>query len=178
MNKEQFLGVSLHTGLKCNAINDEYYAPQIAKELYRIETGKTEKSNIYDWFCIIGDIECKIDDVIPIARPLSDLTKPITHNGETFVPIVELAKMCKVNLKLTGEWVVDESLAQNCVRIQDNYFWYNGDSFLYSILAKKEYKMIVHNQQELLFKLIEWHFNLMDESEPFIPVTNEFNPYK
>ena len=33
-------------------------------------------------------------------------------------------------------------------------------------------------QIDLFLKLIEWHFNLMDESEPFISVTEEFNPYK
>jgi len=27
----------------------------------------------------------------PLLRPLSDLTKPITHNGETFVPIENIA---------------------------------------------------------------------------------------
>jgi hypothetical protein len=31
-------------------------------------------------------LKCKIK---PIMRPLSDLTKEITHNGETFVPIEE-----------------------------------------------------------------------------------------
>ena len=36
----------------------------------------------------------------------------------------------------------------------------------------------VHNILNIILKLIEWHFNLMDESEPFTPVTNEFNPYK
>ena len=30
---------------------------------------------------LVGRIDCK-----PILRPLSDLTKEITHNGETFVP--------------------------------------------------------------------------------------------
>lgn len=175
MKKEEFLSMSLRTGLKAkcrvNISNWEIF------ELSKIEY----KNNYYGMvkypYCN-KELFYSEKYIHPIARRLSDLAKPITHNGETFVPIVELAKMCKVNLKLTGEWVVDESLAQNCVRIQDNYFWYNGDSFLYSILAKTEYKMIVHNQQELLFKLIEWHFNLMDESEPFIPVTEEFNPYK
>jgi hypothetical protein len=31
----------------------------------------------------------EIERVKPILRPLSDLTKEITHNGETFVPIEE-----------------------------------------------------------------------------------------
>lgn len=34
------------------------------------------------------------DDFFPILRPMSDLTKEITNNEETFVPIVELGKLC------------------------------------------------------------------------------------
>ena len=33
------------------------------------------------------------DEFKPIVRPLSDLTKEITHNGENFVPIVKIAEM-------------------------------------------------------------------------------------
>jgi hypothetical protein len=118
----------------------------------------------------------------PICFPLSLLTKPIQIKGYgdmPFVPIIELAKICKVSLKLVGEWVIDEHLAQNCARLQDNYFWYNGDSFLYSILTEqKEHKMIVHNQQELFMQLHKWHFAIGLEEGEYIPVTNEFNPYK
>lgn len=34
-----------------------------------------------------------ISDCFPILRPLSDLTKEITHNGETFVPIQRLKEI-------------------------------------------------------------------------------------
>lgn len=37
------------------------------------------------------DYDCQIDDFKPLLRPLSDLTKEITHNGETFVPIQNIA---------------------------------------------------------------------------------------
>lgn len=40
-----------------------------------------------------------IEDVFPILRPLSDLTKEIEHNGEKFVPIVEIGKMLGMELK-------------------------------------------------------------------------------
>ncbi len=36
----------------------------------------------------------------PILHPLSDLTKEIDHNGEKFVPVVEIMK-----IKDGGEWI-------------------------------------------------------------------------
>ena len=93
MTKEEFLAMSLPYGLKCNAINDEYFNPVLSKELYRIETGKTEKLKDYDYSYIVGDVECYINDITPVLHPLSDLTKEIEHNGENFVPIVRLAKI-------------------------------------------------------------------------------------
>ena len=198
MNKKEFLGASLHTGLKCNAVNDEYYAPQIAKELYRIETGKTEKSKSYDWFCVIGDIECKIDDVTPILRPLSDLTKPITHNGETFVPMVELAKIAfrsdgdnisESNCIITSEMMNNKPYNyMACFKtphcMDENQLTtlviYAGDLHFQhrQFVHGREHTHPVHNILDIILKLIEWHFNLMDKSEPFIPVTEEFNTYK
>jgi hypothetical protein len=45
-----------------------------------------------------------IEDIKPILRPLSDLTKEIEHNGESFVPIVELFKM---RTQSTGDKIFD-----------------------------------------------------------------------
>ena len=39
---------------------------------------------------IIGGIKMKYGLAKPIVHPLSALTKPITHNGETFVPVEKL----------------------------------------------------------------------------------------
>lgn len=36
-------------------------------------------------------------EVLPILRPLSDLTKEITHNGETFVPLVRILELTERN---------------------------------------------------------------------------------
>jgi len=170
MNKQEFLGSSLHTGLKFDVKTDLYQYPilvGIRQNYLEFNYHGTYLSFPKDFYGV------------PIARPISDLTKPITHNDETFVPIVELAKIAKCKLKISGEWKVDECYVSNCARNSDHFFWFNGDSFLYSILTnKKEHKMIIHNQQELLHWLVEYHFNLMDKSEEFIHVTDEFNPYK
>lgn len=62
-------------GLKGNLVNLEYFDSQINKELYRIETGLTEKNKFYDITVVVGDCEGEIVDFKPILRPLSDLTK-------------------------------------------------------------------------------------------------------
>ena len=141
MKKEQFLGASLHTGLcvlsDCDFDNNDFDEVVLYKSHHYNEE--------FEDFNEISDIQ------IPILRPLFDLTKPITHNGETFVPIVELAKI--------GDTTYDKLIISN---LKFDYRFVNLDYLPVWIYRK----------------FIEWHFNLMDESEPFIPVTEEFNPYK
>jgi len=48
------------------------------------------------------DYDCRLDNFIPHLRPLSDLTKSITHNGETFVPIEKLSEKCRMQHELFG----------------------------------------------------------------------------
>lgn len=54
--------------------------------------------------CMDGDVglccdggDCQqydyLSDIKPILRPMSDLVKEITHRGQTFVPMVEIAKL-------------------------------------------------------------------------------------
>ncbi len=145
MKKQEFLGASLHTGLKVKNINGEIILNVIG-------------------FDVSGDVTTQlgktpIQFISIILRQLSDLTKPITHNGETFVPIAKLFKMPDSEVDIV-------SASEECVqfinkRTRCHYSFYVATIRLTEAL-----------------KLIEWHFNLMDESEPFIPVTDEFNPYK
>ena len=142
MKKQQFLGVSLHTGLKVKYITDRIQPYSSVKYEAEFECGR------------YIPIESN-----PILRPLSALIKPITHNGETFVPIAKLFKMPDSEVDIV-------SASEECVqfinkRTRCHYSFYVATIRLTEAL-----------------KLIEWHFNLMDESEPFIPVTDEFNPYK
>ena len=154
MNKQEFLGASLRNGLKC-ICSGEYTEESEGLDnqipfVFEI-VGMND-----EWVDVIGRLKTitenqMIVDCFPIARPLSDLTKPITHNGETFVPIVELAKI--------GDTTYDKLIISN---LKFDYRFVNLD-----YLPVWMYR-----------RLIEWHFNLMSESEPFIPVTNQFNPYK
>jgi len=123
--------------------------------------------------------------VKPILRPLSDLTKPIKHKGEEFVPMFELAKLQGFNVGNIKNWnfhfhtenlkVVSGTNGDWMLRymIDQNSFYVNG----LKDWNRKHQK--THNQLSMFQKLIEWHFNLMDEGEEFIDVnTLDINPYE
>lgn len=55
--------------------------------LYLTRCGRISTANIWN---LQGAI---LTHFKPVLRPMSDLYKEITHKGETFVPIVELAKL-------------------------------------------------------------------------------------
>lgn len=178
MNKEQFLCASLHTGLHCEKYGLIIGIYDLAGWCIKYMDGNFAKN---------ATLSC----VIPIARPLSDLAKEIEHNGEKFVPIVELAKIADVN--------VTDSF--KCVSVGNHYgvrfkdeddecvfyeiFAYSTETNSFSFQSIEGEDIInerqiglAQNQLQCFQKLIEWHFDLMDESEPFITVTEEFNPYK
>ena len=89
----------------------------------------------------------------PILHPLSDLTKPIEHNGEKFVPMVELGRIFKLNV------------AEYCVIEQNiKYKEFAPDNFRFSVVMQ----------------LIEWHFDiafLIEKGEAIDVNTLKTNPY-
>lgn len=151
MKKEEFLAMSLMHRLKINVIyhngsNDSKNTNLIAKDL---------------------DGECEYE-VIPILRPLSDLTKPIDHNGEKFVPIERILGLGKKDGDASSPW---------------NYKILINDNNLIRIELVRSQQTLELNFRDLSLKhamlLIDWHFNLMDESEEFINVNDlDMNPYK
>lgn len=98
----------------------------------------------------------------PILHPLSDLTKPITHNGETFVPIYELFK----NYALREVDTTNLSDEFGCKMEDDTInLFCNGFLFGYDLLDNSfcfllnEESLPVSNQLEMFEKLHEWHFD-------------------
>ena len=75
MTKQEFLAMSFPFGLKVDIIYN-FSSPSKSTNLIGQDL---DKENEYE--------------VIPYCRPLPDLANPIEHNGEKFVPIVELAKI-------------------------------------------------------------------------------------
>lgn len=191
MNKKQFLGASLHTGLKGIDGNGDVAELIAIDKCGYFSTDLDLESNEEELHEIEGNFKI-------IARPLSDLTKPITQNGETFVPMIKLLEMeqslgltyAMLNMKVTGvSCNKSDKFSTHNVEYTEPYtnmddgiitFSYSEQFRRFGKVMRHPYRqpLSVGYQIDLFLKLIEWHFNLMDESEPFITVTNEFNPYK
>lgn len=75
MNKQEFLAFSLPDGLKCKEVD--------LNEIFNFSTRIYNLMSILNWN----------NSYQPILRPLSDLTKEIEHNGEKFIPALELIKL-------------------------------------------------------------------------------------
>jgi len=96
----------------------------------------------------------------PILRPLSDLTKPITHKGETFVPIEKLNELFGwqevylVNYVNSGlGWKIEQSFASTAIPFSNYYGAIN--------------------------KLLEWHFHLDEPEGTWVDVnTVDVSPYQ
>ena len=91
----------------------------------------------------------------PILFPLSSLTKEITINGETFVPIYKIYEFEQWNTDELEEIINDGTIEG-----------------IYSDLD-----LITYSQTERLF---EWKFDVFGLIEAGLaePVTEDFNPYK
>ncbi|WON94737.1 hypothetical protein [Sphingobacterium sp. UGAL515B_05] len=85
---------------KAPVLTLEHIAPYLPYGI-RVKVGKTERNltavSLDSTFVFVsawkGSREkemVSIEEIKPILRPLSDLTKVIEHNGERFVPVVNL----------------------------------------------------------------------------------------
>ena len=80
MTKQEFLAMSLSKGL-------------VLQSPHGFRPNGKESTGIFRLVYLTGDLYADIEnktfpeEFIPICRPLSDLTKQIKHNGETFIPI-------------------------------------------------------------------------------------------
>lgn len=123
----------------------------------------------------------------PILHPLSDLTKPIVHKGEAFVPAIKLAKIATnndfINYSITIEngTIIVENIAKfSSLNMQFEIDLDNGIiDFCYCDCNGRDYPF--SNQLQLFQKLVEWHFdiaNLIQKGEAIDINTLEINPYK
>lgn len=156
MNKDEFLAFSLPYGLKVydcigSSIELVDYSKGCPKCVCEAIGKVKNESKCVNVFQAAYDKKLK-----PICHPLSDLTKPITHKGETFVPIEKLYTAWDFEpCKLVNEAIDDLKM------------------------LPREWSILKHMPYMLILKLVEWHFNLMNESEPFIDVnTLDKNPYE
>jgi hypothetical protein len=160
------------------------YFPHELKVLYEyvgiadIETigisGGIQLGEKGDWrrYHIIKEIEnCK-----PILRPLSDLYKPIIHNGKEIIPIVECAKI--THPKYTWRLVSseDRQFAQSDIAL---WFNYNKNKFFFTGLYSNMNACL--NQVQLFDFLNELKIDyrgLIDAGLAVSVYDLENNPYK
>ena len=143
-----------------------------------------------DFSLFKGNLDQLINDkyLKPVLFPLSSLTKEITVNGETFVPIKKLFELHHCGIRL-DERLRCFSLNKNKIKYDDfncaitdgvNMFGYSNYGGFQAIDTDECRYYTVINQLELSTKLFEWKidiFQLIDKNLAE-PVTNDFNPYK
>lgn len=119
-----------------------------------------------------------IDAIKPILRPLSDLVNEITHNGQRFVPLFELAKIHDKYISASYEikvhdWTklsIDTETTQYGIKhlvdtsnlgvLEYEFsYWEKLQRFSHRDNTRK-ITMGVARQLEMFKKLYEWHFDL------------------
>lgn len=166
MNKQDFLALSLPYGLKGEDTDRKIILNIIGFDVFGDVTNNLGKN--------------PIRFISPVLHPLTDLIKPITHKGETFVPALALAE-----LALSRENV------DNAIKNSDSL------GFNYRIVTKPFGKMLKVTRFDtwillislsepdrckyyIFKKLIEWHFDvagLIEKGEAIDVNILEANPY-
>jgi hypothetical protein len=155
MNKQEFMAMSLPYGLKC------FYSPFDEPDTI-INFDPARYIMLLSWAY----------DYKPILHPLPDLTKPIEHNGEKFVPIVKLAQIMYPN----HEWELSSSGLY--ASVGNGYMTFEYDYGYNCFLCDNSSQL---DQLECLLKTISWHFDIADLIEKCEAIdvnTLETNPYK
>lgn len=165
MNKLEFMAMSLPYGLKF-MLNQSNRIIELTEVC--ISTG------IYEGVYRSHGIAYAFGGTKPILRPLSELIKEIEHKGETFIPIVELAKTCD---SVNGFWKLKQEENISAIRYIDSegittvlaYHWETQSFGANSCIDNHFEKFTnVHRQLQMFQKLIEWHFDiagLIDKNE-------------
>lgn len=112
--------------------------------------------------------------VKPILYDLSWLTREITHEGETFVPLLNLVDPDK------SDWDKMECLEFQAVpNIPQSQKWFKVKHLeLGEVIQINPFNLEVL-PHKLFQKLIEWKFNAFNlPDELIVRVTEDFNPYK
>lgn len=160
MTKQEFLAMNLGKGL-------------VLQSPYGFRPNGKESTGILGFAYLTGDLYADIEnktfpaEFIPICRPFSDLTKPIEHKGEKFVPIERL-------------FFLEGSQVKFMYKEKDSIHKYNRIvAFGNGVeILPLDYNLIRYKE---LQKLIEWHFDVADlisKGEAIDVNTLETNPYK
>lgn len=116
---------------------------------------------------------------IPFLRPLSHLTQEITHNGETFVPLVGLFNLryapgaYEIQCRKSDGHMHDIEVWWDKAKTSQSLFYYNSNDMCFGLLERSVHQRLPY-QFQMFQKLHEWHFDLygLIESGLALELTN------
>lgn len=150
MTKQEFMAFSLPYGIKIQLDSKEIV-------VYNATTYFYDKFNSFSK---------------PILHPLSDLTKPIEHNGKKFVPL-------KIITESECEIIISKySCDSEKIKTISITYKLMGETFTDFIINRNS---VDYTDFKYVQKLIEWKFDiaeLIDNGEAIDINTLETNPYK
>jgi hypothetical protein len=120
--------------------------------------GEVYKMLGYEFDTTLAKIEMKnsgnedwwnLSNFKPILRPKSDLYKPIIHNGEEIVPIVELARIAFPD----EEWRLNP-YEEEAVCGRENFYYYEAESAFLSVFTVNGH--IVSNRIKNQYQLFDY----------------------
>ena len=171
MEKLKIYSAYLPYGLKLQYFDDEReILHNDCKMVEFREDEMTIANNEYQY-------DVKFYDVKPILFSLEDLTKEITINGETFVPIVELAN--EFTDDSFNDYYLDKFFKTEIVLREKYSRYYFKIQFKNDKIVGFDNNDTEPPQFDIFQKLLEWKFNIFNLPETeYIKVTEENNPYK
>ena len=199
MTKQEYMAMSMPYGLKLMQLRKHYPTPQKDRVvtldgiadicgLLPSDIYNNEIINYYTVFYRVDESTSGSDSdtqFIPIVRPLSDLIKEIEHQGDKFVPIVELAKIAEEsNIKILDYKQKDSVFGVKYISEEgiECVFAFHEEGQVFAIYSIND--RLFDNcmyQLQLFQQLLKWHFDLFGgiESGEAIDVnTLDINPYK
>ena len=114
-------------------------------------------ATVSEWYFSRKGATFGLNDIKPIVRPLSDLTKEIEHDGKKFVPIDELA-----------EWLYGEE-PESFGKKEDARSWIDFNLGGSQIVGNLPFKLVR--------KLIKWHFDIHNWIGDGLAISNETQSY-
>jgi hypothetical protein len=129
----------------------------------------------------INELHPYLYEIKPILRPLSDLYKPIIHNGKEIIPIVECAKIA--GFKDCTEVLKPNRIGEYIVLSEEGHFGFAYLSKDYAFAAKCGlfHKETVKNQAQLFdfFHELKIDYRGLIDAGLAVSVSDlENNPYK
>lgn len=162
-------------GCKVELLRKEFYG------IYPIERVNLVSSYLTTFNVIDGTklYSAMLSEINICLRDLSQLTEEITHNGETFVPIVKICEKFQIYGKINEHGVFGWNVPTGGDDCQDYYLKYNPTTMQLEECDEigEPFGWQTYCSFGMFEQLLSWQFNCFQLTN-IKQVNNEFNPYK